>query len=214
VLFVVMGLCVIRSGVRRKHLAILALVLFWSAPALLFWCSKLGNNARHLMVAFAPLALLVAGTFTMETRRPRFYLATLAVILVANYFVSPDFSLPRTGRPSSRLFEAHKYVQARVSSWHEAGRAFAALPDARKELFGADYTVYGVWEVLARAKDFHNDHGVWRVVSADGEEQAVKFVYVAAGSVVPLPDPGWNAYLWTDNGQRSSIASSPDPTAP
>jgi hypothetical protein len=204
-LFIVTLACILYCAVRRRYLNILLLAVVWAAPVVLFWGLKPGNIARHMMAGCAPLALVVAVVMACEIRNWKLLLTAVIVILAANYFISPSFSLPRSGRPSSRLFESQSHIQARVDSWHDAGKAFALLPDEQKILCGQDYIIYAMWEMIARAKSFsHTGKSEW-VFAEDGRRQKVKFIYSPVNQPLPEAEPGWNMYLWSDNGQRSRI---------
>ena len=137
------------------------------------------------------------------------------MLIVANYFVSPWFSLPRTGSPSSRLAAAQEHIQARVGSWHEAGKSFALLPEARKELHGPDYTVYALWETVLTAENLlHIGKGEWCVTGADGRERTIRFVYRPAEEAVTRTEPGWSTYVWLEDGHRGWIEQVPASTGP
>jgi hypothetical protein len=211
VLFAVMMMCLLYCVIRRRHMSLLVLAMIWVMPVALFWCLKPGNIARHMMAGYVPLALVTAAVVAHVIADRRWLLAVVACILAANYFASPWFSLPRTGRPSSRLFEARQCIQARVESWHAAGKNFADAPDKRKFLFGSDYVFYAMWETFASARSLTHTRNGWSVVGTNGEQE-VRFAYVPANKPLPEVELGWTVYQWLDNGQRSSIArvSTPD----
>jgi hypothetical protein len=191
---------VIYCLVRQRYAAVLWLVLFWAAPGILFWCSKTGNSARHMMVAYAPLALLVGAVLVCEIGNPRIWVPVLAGLLIANYLLTSRNDMPDTVRPASNIFAARAHIQALVDKWHEAGRDFALLPDRQKVLYGEDNSTYAVWEVLARAKSFrYEDNGPGYVITNhDGSEQIVRIIYHLRNEEPIVPEPGWSTWYWWD----------------
>jgi hypothetical protein len=214
VLFVVTGVCILYAMARWKYVNILGLVLFWSAPTILFWCFY-GNVARHLTAACYPVALLVAVVIVGEFRKVQVWGPVIATILAVNYLACPAFALPHMIRPSSRLFEARRQIQARMDSWHDAGKVFAMLPDEHKALYGNGYIIYAKWEMASRSKSFRCDEkGGWIFVDAAGRQQRAKFYYVPDNQLLPQTEPGWNSYQWIDTGQGGRIEPAPAVTGP
>jgi hypothetical protein len=212
-LFVVAGLCLLYAMARWRYMNIIGLVFFWSAPQILFWCLY-NNIARHLTVACYPIALLVAVVIIGECRKVRVWGPVIAAILAVNYFACPAFALPHMIRPSSRLLKARDAIQQRIDGWHRAGRFFADLPDSPKVLYGDGNIIYAMWEMMAKAESFRRiEKGEWSFAD-NGRQQRAKFIYVPVNQPLPETEPGWNAYLWTDNGQRSRIDRVPAATAP
>jgi hypothetical protein len=184
VLFAAAVLCIPYAALRRRHTAILWLIIFWSVPTMLFWDLKLGNITRHLMVAWAPIALLMGVALAGRVRSAKVYVALLAITLCANYFISPGYLTSWTYLPSSRLFKARDAIQERLNGWHRAGRFFAQLPEERKAIFGVNNsdTISAAWEVLLGARSYElSPDGYTAVVNEDGSTQEV---------LVPLASPG------------------------
>jgi hypothetical protein len=196
--------CAVYCIAKRRHLPALGLVLIWALPPLLFWGLRPGNLARHMLAGYAVLPVIVAIVVTSEIRSRRLSWTVFVLLIIANYFITPWFSLPRTGSPGSRLFEAQRNIQARVDNWHETGKAFAALPDESKEIRGLDWIIYAAWETLLRSDKMSRQEGFWRVTSGN-RQQEVRFIYPAADEKPKPADPGWSVYLWVDDGRRSRI---------
>jgi hypothetical protein len=186
--------------IRRRHVGVLWLVLFWAMPGILFWCSKTGNSARHMMASYAPLALLVGVVLVCELSDWRRWVAVLAVVLAANNFVTDKQDMPDTVRPASNIFAAREAIQWMLDRWHGAGREFALLPDKQKVLYGEDNSTYAVWEVLARAKSFsyENDGPGYMIANHDGDEQVVRVIYHLRNEPPIVAEPGWSTWFWWD----------------
>jgi hypothetical protein len=211
VLFVVVGLCMLYAIVKKKYMNILGLLLFWSAPPILFWCLT-GNVARHLTAACYPVALLVAVVIVGECGKVRVWGPVIAAILAVNYFASPAFALPHTIRPSSRLLKARDAIQQRIDGWHRAGRFFADLPDNPKAIYGDQYTdvVYAAWEVVARAGSFTYEHGKYNVVNEDGSLQQVFIgMDLLDGRPVERVGADWSVWLLVGDGMPTKAGSAP-----
>jgi hypothetical protein len=194
-------ICLLYCLVMRKHGKVLLLVLFWGTPAILFWCSKTGNSARHMMASYAALALLVGVVLVGLLPDWRKWAPALAAMLMLNYFVTDKRDMPDTVRPASNIFAAKSQIQATLDGWHGAGRDFALLPDKRKILYGEDNSTYAVWEVLARAKSFTNepgDGGGYVITNYDGSQQTVRIRYHLRGEPAIEPQPGWSTWYWWD----------------
>jgi len=188
------------SVVLRRHTAVLWLVLAWGAPAILFWCSKTGNSARHMMASYAPLALLVGAVLT-EKWDWRKSVPALAAILLLNYINTDMRDMPDTVRPASNIFTARGEIQKTLDIWHGAGRSFSLLPDKKKIMYGEDNSTYAVWEVLARARHFENepgDGGGYLVTNDDGSQQTVRVRYHLRAEPPIEPQPGWSTWYWWD----------------
>jgi hypothetical protein len=187
------------SLVFRRHTAILWLIFFWGLPAILFWCSKPGNSARHMMASYAPLALLVGAVLTSKWDWQKWAMA-LFTILLLNYINTDLRDMPDTVRPSSNIFSAQRHIQKMVTSWHDSAREFAMLPDEKKVLYGEDNSTYAAWEVLARAKHFRYepDGNGYIVTREDGSEQLVRVIYHLRDEKPVVPEPGWSTWVWLD----------------
>lgn len=195
----IIAVLILYSLVMRRHTAVLWLILVWGAPAILFWCSKPGNSARHMMASYAPLALLVGVVITARWDWKHWSLATFT-ILILNYVNTDRRDMVDTVRPASNIFAARNAIQGEVDQWHADAKAFALLPDKKKILFGEDNSTYAVWEVLARAKHFRDEPGGpgYIVTSPDGSEQIVRIIYHLRSEEPPIPESGWSTWLWLD----------------
>jgi hypothetical protein len=196
----VIVLAVIYCLLRRRHAGVLWLVLFWAVPGILFWCSKTGNSARHMMVSYAPLALLAGVVLVCILPNWRKWVPALAVILALNYFVTIKRDMSDTVRPASNIFAAQGEIQKMLDKWHGAGREFALLPDKQKVLYGEDNSTYAVWEVLARARNFRQekDGPGYAVTGHDGCEQIVRVIYHLRSEPPIVPQEGWSTWYWWD----------------
>jgi hypothetical protein len=169
-------------------------------PGILFWCSKTGNSARHMMAGYAPLALLVGVVLVCELGDWRKWIPVLAVVLAANYFVYDKQDMPDTVRPASNIFAARDDIQWMLDRWHGAGREFALLPDKQKSLYGEDNSTYAVWEVLARAGSFtyEKDGPGYFVTNQDGSQQVARIIYHLRTEPPVMPEPLWSTWVWWD----------------
>jgi hypothetical protein len=143
------SLVLMAIGIWRKiRPTILLSVIFWALPLAAFWGLRLGNSARHMMMAMVVVLFYAVVVLSFLCKSNRKFFGILFLLIVLNYFLTPDSLLPRTYRPSSKIFHSPAYLQAMVSRWHELGRQFALSPAPRKIIFSSESIYYVQWEVL------------------------------------------------------------------
>jgi len=159
--------------------------------------------------------LLAAVVFVSIIRNMRWALALLAIVLVLNYFASPQVGV--SFRPGGRLIGSKIKAQKRVDNVQIMGKEFAALPDQRKLLLGKWTIPYVLWEVLEDAADFDircsNKEGLlWAenleiaVKRKDNSSYIVRVRAIRKRRPVTVPQPkGWR--VWTCEGGIRIIRS-------
>jgi hypothetical protein len=142
-------------GIRRKvRPTILLSVIFWALPLAAFWGLRMGNSARHMMMVMVIVLFYAVVVLNFLCKSNWRFFGNLFLLIFLNYFLTPDSLLPRTYRPSSKIFRSPAYLQAKVSRWHELGRQFALSPAPRKIIFSCDNIYYVLWETLYRQEQF------------------------------------------------------------
>lgn len=179
VLFFVVIILWLYGIVRRKGSGVMLFCLSWSLPAILFWCLKMGNSARHMTGVVIPVVFYASFVACDTFKKTKKILLLLAVCLGLNYFISPVRLLPRTYRPSSKIFHAQSHIQHQVSQWHQNGKEFSEIDSTRKIIVGNWRMNYAVWETL-KAEDhisFDREAGAWKF-RRDGSDHYLKQIVV------------------------------------
>jgi hypothetical protein len=149
------SLTLMAIGIWRKvRPTILLSVIFWALPLAAFWGLRLGNSARHMMMVVTIVLFYAVVVLSSLCKSNLKFFGILFLLIVLNYPLTPDSLLPRTYRPSSKIFQSPAYLQATVSRWHELGRQFAQSPAPQKIIFSCDNIYYVLWETLCRQEQF------------------------------------------------------------
>lgn len=186
---------------KKKYRPNLLLVVFGSAPTFLFWGLRVGNSARHMMVAYLFLIFMFSFILFELTKKYKYWPLFPIFLVLINYF-----SCPASGdiyMPGSRLFSTTSLIEKKTSPINEFGVEFFNLRYPKKMYLGHWESPYIMWQVylLSSKIDYvYTDKGVHlRVYREDGISQEVKFKYVVSDrdgdSFGPIP--GW--YLATIN---------------
>jgi hypothetical protein len=150
------SLTLMAIGIWRKvRPTILLSVVFWTLPLAAFWGLRMGNSARHMMMVMVVVLFYAVVVLSSLCKSNWRFFGILFLLIVLNYPSTPDSLLPRTYRPSSKIFHSPAYLQAKVSRWHELGRRFAQSPSPRKIIFGSDSIHYVKWVVIDPLAEFH-----------------------------------------------------------
>lgn len=86
------------------------LAVLWSAPAVLFWCSRWGNSIRHMMIADVMVVFLLSIVIVHFIDIKRWYICVIAV-LILNYFLLMPVE-NRCVYRGGRLFESARKIEA------------------------------------------------------------------------------------------------------
>jgi hypothetical protein len=196
-------LSVIYCFVCRRNLRILFLALLWGVPPILFWGLKMGNSVRHLMASCSVLIFLAAVVFVSIIKNMRWALPIIAVLLLLNYFTSPEERL--RFQSGGGLIKSRNDRQHMVDEIQKAGKTFVTLPDRRKLYIGGWSIPHVVWEVLEDAAEFDiewgSKKGAWAEnieIRSRRKDNSVHTIRVREvwGKPVRITQPeGWR--LWT-----------------
>jgi hypothetical protein len=193
--------------VRRQHLRHMAFALSWCLPIVLFWTLKMGNSSRHMVSSILVILFFTAFIVSGFFRRDWTMWGVVLGIIILNYFLCPDRLLPRTYRPSSRLFAAQPRIQAIVDRWHELGRRFYASPADKKVIAGECYTRYVEWETLRQIEDwkFGENLGVYHYVQGGREKQFCNIYIETEDELKQILNTykGWEVWEWVSEADNT-----------
>jgi hypothetical protein len=216
-LVVVVVMSILYCVIRRTGLRAVTLALLWALPPILFWGLKMGNSLRHMMCPFAALLFLPAITLVGLSKSARIRWATVAIVLIVNYFLGPV---------QSKLdpYQMAKWRKISVRARHELGVIGASMRVGRRLCVGTSGLPYVVWESLASAERYEvvtASPKVYRLFYRDGSIEMFRADEVQGPATVG-PSEEWFIYScdpdvralnhssWSDRVKGSNSRVRPD----
>jgi hypothetical protein len=197
-LFVAGLAAVAMAGFRAERRRLLAFVVAWGLPPLLFWSLHHGNSARHLLMPSVPFVMLTGTLLTDVIQRPAMRVAACAALVGLNSLLArPGASVDR---PSARLVSSLRLLSAQIRYRHERGRGFAGLPDSRLVLVRTWQSPYALFELFSAAESIRRTAEGDEVVMPDGSRRWVR--HVRRGELAELDLNG--SCVWSmENGREA-----------